>query len=156
VVGNLPYNISTPLLFHLLEMSDCIQDMHFMLQKEVVERITAQPGSGQYGRLSVMMQYHCQTEMLFTVGPGAFRPAPKVDSAIVRLTPYRQPPVEVDPDILATLVARAFGQRRKTLRNNLKGMLDTSAIEAAGIDPGVRPERLSLEEFARLAQALDN
>ena len=156
VVGNLPYNISTPLLFHLLGMSDCIQDMHFMLQKEVVERITAQPGSSQYGRLSVMMQYHCQTEMLFTVGPGAFRPAPKVDSAIVRLTPYRQPPVEVDPDILATLVARAFAQRRKTLRNNLKGLLDTQAIEAAGIDPGVRPERLSLEEFARLAQALDS
>ena len=156
VVGNLPYNISTPLLFHLLEMGHCIKDMHFMLQKEVVERITAQPGSGQYGRLSVMMQYHCQTEMLFTVGPGAFRPAPKVDSAIVRLTPYRQPPVEVNPDSLAKLVARAFAQRRKTLRNNLKGLLDTDAIEAAGIDPGIRPERLSLEEFARLANALDS
>ena len=154
VVGNLPYNISTPLLFHLLEMSHCIQDMHFMLQKEVVERITARPGSGQYGRLSVMIQYHCQTEMLFTVGPGAFRPAPKVDSAVVRLVPYRQPPVEVEPDTLALLVARAFAQRRKTLRNNLKGLLDANAIEAAGIDPGVRPERLGLEEFARLAQAL--
>lgn len=125
-----------------------------MLQKEVVERITARPGSGQYGRLSVMIQYHCQTEMLFTVGPGAFRPAPKVDSAVVRLVPYRQPPVEVEPDTLALLVARAFAQRRKTLRNNLKGLLDANAIEAAGIDPGVRPERLGLEEFARLAQAL--
>lgn len=156
VVGNLPYNISTPLLFHLLDMSHCIQDMHFMLQKEVVQRITAKPGSGQYGRLSVMMQYHCQTEMLFTVGPGAFRPAPRVDSAIVQLTPYRQPPVEVDPVILAQLVTRAFGQRRKTLRNNLKGLLDTGAIEAQGIDPGVRPECLSLEEFARLAQALNS
>ena len=154
VVGNLPYNISTPLLFHLLEMSHCIQDMHFMLQKEVVERITAKPGSGQYGRLSVMMQYHCDTEMLFTVGPGAFRPAPKVDSAVVRLIPHRQPPVAVDPEMLSQLVSRAFGQRRKTLRNNLKGVLDASAIEALGIDPGVRPERLSLEEFARLANAL--
>ena len=154
VVGNLPYNISTPLLFHLLEMSHCIQDMHFMLQKEVVERITAKPGSGQYGRLSVMMQYHCDTEMLFTVGPGAFRPAPKVDSAVVRLIPHRQPPVAVDPEILSQLVSRAFGQRRKTLRNNLKGVLDASAIEALGIDPGIRPERLSLEEFARLANAL--
>jgi len=122
----------------------------------VVERITAHPGTGQYGRLSVMMQYHCQTEMLFTVGPGAFRPAPKVESAIVRLTPHRQPPVEVDPQTLAQLVTRAFGQRRKTLRNNLKGLLDAEAIEAQGIDPGVRPERLSLEEFARLAQALDS
>ena len=156
VVGNLPYNISTPLLFHLLDMSRCIQDMHFMLQKEVVQRITAKPGSGQYGRLSVMMQYHCQTEMLFTVGPGAFRPAPRVDSAIVQLTPYRQPPVVADPAILAQLVTRAFGQRRKTLRNNLKGLLDTEAIQAQGIDPGVRPECLSLEEFARLAQALNS
>ena len=154
VVGNLPYNISTPLLFHLLEMSHCIQDMHFMLQKEVVERITARPGGGHYGRLSVMIQYHCETEMLFTVGPGAFRPAPKVDSAVVRLVPHRQPPVTVDPEMLSQLVMRAFGQRRKTLRNNLKGLLDASAIEALGIDPGVRPERLSLEEFARLTNAL--
>ena len=127
-----------------------------MLQKEVVERITAQPGSSQYGRLSVMMQYHCQTEMLFTVGPGAFRPAPKVDSAVVRLIPYRQPPVEVEPEILAQLVSRAFAQRRKTLRNSLKDLMDKDAIEAAGIDPGIRPERLSLEEFARLAQQLNS
>jgi len=104
VVGNLPYNISTPLLFHLLGMSHCIEDMHFMLQKEVVERITAGPGSGQYGRLSVMLQFHCESEMLFTVGPGAFRPAPKVDSAVVRLIPHRQPPVAVDPELLSQLV----------------------------------------------------
>ena len=154
VVGNLPYNISTPLLFHLLEMSHCIQDMHFMLQKEVVERITAQPGSGQYGRLSVMLQFHCETEMLFTVGPGAFHPAPKVDSAVVRLIPHRQPPVAVDPAVLSQLVSRAFAQRRKTLRNNLKGVLDGDTIASLGIDPGIRPERLSLEEFARLAQAI--
>ena len=154
VVGNLPYNISTPLLFHLLDNSACIRDMHFMLQKEVVERITARPGSGQYGRLSVMLQYHCATEMLFTVGPGAFRPAPKVESAVVRLTPHASPPVETDPEKLARLVRAAFAQRRKTLRNNLRGLLDTAAIEAAGIDPGLRPERLSLEDFARLANAL--
>ena len=155
IVGNLPYNISTPLLFHLLEMSHCIQDMHFMLQKEVVQRITAKPGTGQYGRLSVMVQYYCETEMLFTVGPGAFHPAPKVDSAVVRLVPHRQPPVAVEATRLSQLVSRAFGQRRKTLRNNLKGLLDADAIESLGIDPGVRPERLSLEDFARLAQAIN-
>jgi len=154
VVGNLPYNISTPLLFHLLDNSHCIRDMHFMLQKEVVARITATLGSGQYGRLSVMLQYYCATEMLFTVGPGAFRPAPRVESALVRLIPYSEPPVEVDPAQLRRLVRAAFAQRRKTLRNNLKGLLDTSAIEAAGIDPGLRPERLTLEDLARLARAL--
>ncbi len=156
VVGNLPYNISTPLMFHLMGMNHCIQDMHFMLQKEVVERITASPGSGQYGRLGIMVQYYCQTELLFTVGPGAFRPAPRVDSAIVRLIPHPTPPVEVNPAALSKLLATAFTQRRKTLRNNLKGLLDASAIEALDIDPGLRPERLTLEEFARLANAIDN
>ncbi len=154
VAGNLPYNISTPLLFHLLEMSHCIQDMHFMLQKEVVERITAKPGSGQYGRLSVMIQYYCEADMLFTVGPGAFRPAPKVDSAVVRLVPHQQPPVAVDASRLSHLVNRAFGQRRKTLRNNLKGLLDADEIASLGIDPGIRPERLGLEDFARLTLAI--
>jgi len=154
VVGNLPYNISTPLLFHLLEQSRWIQDMHFMLQKEVVERLSAQAGNPHYGRLSIMMQYYCQTEMLFTVGPGAFRPAPKVESAVIRLIPHTTPPVEVDPGALSRLVARAFTQRRKTLRNNLKGLIDAATIEALGIDPGLRPERLSLEEFARLTHAL--
>jgi 16S rRNA (adenine1518-N6/adenine1519-N6)-dimethyltransferase len=154
VVGNLPYNISTPLLFHLLDNNRCIKDMHFMLQKEVVERITAQPGNGNYGRLSVMLQYYCATEMLFTVGPGAFRPAPKIESAVVRLTPHASPPVDVDPTQLSRLVRRAFTQRRKTLRNNLKGLLDITAIEDAGIDPGLRPERLSLVDFAHLANLI--
>ncbi|MGB0714186.1 MAG: 16S rRNA (adenine(1518)-N(6)/adenine(1519)-N(6))-dimethyltransferase RsmA, partial [Gammaproteobacteria bacterium] len=123
VVGNLPYNISTPLIFHLLDQAPVIHDMHFMLQKEVVDRITASPGNKDYGRLSVMVQYRCKAEKLFTVGPGAFRPAPKVDSAIVRLTPYATPPVEVtDKDVFAQVVARAFNQRRKTLRRTFKSL----------------------------------
>ena len=155
VVGNLPYNISTPLIFHLLESSQTIQDMHFMLQKEVVQRITAKPGTGHYGRLSIMVQYHCHADMLFTVGPAAFRPPPKVDSAIVRLVPHRTPPVDVDTDKFSRLVATAFMQRRKTLRNNLKHLLDATRIESLGIDPGTRAETLTLEEFARLANALE-
>ena len=155
VVGNLPYNISTPLLFHLMEQSHCIRDMHFMLQKEVVERITAGPGNKHYGRLGIMLQYYCQTEMLFTVGPGAFNPAPKVDSAIVRLTPHAQPPVAVNSvEQLAWLVQQAFTQRRKTLRNNLKGIMDAECITSLGIDPALRPERLSLADFAKLANAV--
>ena len=155
VVGNLPYNISTPLIFHLLEQSHCIRDMHFMLQKEVVDRLAAQPGSGDYGRLGVMVQFHCRVERLFSVPPGAFNPPPKVYSAIVRLTPYAEKPVTVkDEACLRRLVAQAFGQRRKTLRNNLKPLLDSATIEALGIDPGRRPETLSLEEFAALADAL--
>ncbi len=156
VVGNLPYNISTPLIFHLLEQSHCIHDMHFMLQKEVVDRLAAEPGNGDYGRLSVMVQYHCCVERLFTVPPGAFNPPPKVHSAIVRLTPYREKPVTVRSEVgLRRLVAQAFGQRRKTLRNNLKPLLDSAAIEAQGIDPGRRPETLSLREFAALADAVN-
>ncbi|HKK06001.1 MAG TPA: 16S rRNA (adenine(1518)-N(6)/adenine(1519)-N(6))-dimethyltransferase RsmA [Gammaproteobacteria bacterium] len=155
VVGNLPYNISTPLLFHLIDQLACIHDMHFMLQKEVVDRLAAEPGSGAYGRLSVMVQYHCRVEKLFGVGPGAFRPPPKVDSAVVRLVPHPSPPVTVDdPAALSRVVARAFGQRRKTLRNALKDTLDAAAIEAAGIDPGWRAERLTLTQFAALANAL--
>ncbi|MEJ2507872.1 MAG: 16S rRNA (adenine(1518)-N(6)/adenine(1519)-N(6))-dimethyltransferase RsmA [Gammaproteobacteria bacterium] len=155
VVGNLPYNISTPLLFHLIDQLACIHDMHFMLQKEVVDRLAAEPGSGAYGRLSVMVQYHCRVEKLFGVGPGAFRPPPKVDSAVVRLVPHPSPPVTVhDPAALSRVVARAFGQRRKTLRNALKDTLDAAAIEAAGIDPGWRAERLTLAQFAALANAL--
>jgi len=155
VAGNLPYNISTPLIFHLLAQSHCIRDMHFMLQKEVVERLAAAPGSGDYGRLSVMVQYHCRVEQLFTVPPGAFSPPPKVYSAIVRLTPYTEKPVTVkDEACLSRLVAQAFGQRRKTLRNNLKPLLDSATIESLGIDPGRRPETLSLKEFAALADAL--
>ena len=155
VVGNLPYNISTPLLFHLMSQAACIEDMHFMLQKEVVQRMVAAPGSKDYGRLTVMLAYYCEAEMLFTVGSGAFFPAPKVDSAIVRLRPHRQPPVEVqDPALFAQLVAQAFSQRRKTLRNNLKGWLSAEAIAALDIDPGIRAERLGLAQFARLSNAL--
>ena len=152
VIGNLPYNISTPLLFHLMEGRHCIKDMHFMLQKEVVERLAAAPGSKAYGRLSIMVQYYCRVEKLFIVHPGAFHPPPKVDSAIVRLVPHQQPPVEVvSAADLSKLVAQAFSQRRKTLRNTLKGMLEEADIIACGIDPQLRPEQLSLPQFAALA-----
>ena len=154
IVGNLPYNISTPLIFHLLDYADRIRDMHFMLQKEVVERLTAQPGSKDYGRLSIMVQYHCQAEYLFTVKPGSFTPIPKVDSAIVRLTPYQQAPVTIDHlRDFEILVRAAFAMRRKTLRNNLKDMLDAAIIESLGIDPVRRAETLTLEELASLANA---
>ena len=155
VTGNLPYNISTPLLFHLMEHRHCIEDMHFMLQKEVVERIVAQPGDSAYGRLGIMLAYYCQSENLMTIGPGAFSPPPKVDSAIVRLTPYSAPPVEVkDISLLHKVVSQSFSQRRKTLRNSLKNILEQADIEALDIDPAIRPERLSLNEFARLANCL--
>jgi 16S rRNA (adenine1518-N6/adenine1519-N6)-dimethyltransferase len=154
LVGNLPYNISTPLLFRFLDQADCIQDMHFMLQKEVVERIAAMPGSKVYGRLSVMIQVSCRAEPLFRVGPGAFIPAPKVSSAFLRLTPRRPLPVPVlDTAILSRLVARAFAQRRKTLRNSLKGLIDTDLLQAQGIDPGQRAEELSVQTFVGLANA---
>ncbi len=155
VLGNLPYNISTPLLFHLLAQAEHIQDMHFMLQKEVVDRLAATPGHADYGRLSVMVQLHCRVEPLFTVAPGAFRPPPRVDSTVVRLLPYREPPVVLnDPAGFARLVTRAFGQRRKTLRNSLRGLLEPAAIAAVGVDPGARPETLTLTEFAALSNAL--
>ncbi len=154
VVGNLPYNISTPLLFHLLDQAECISDMHFMLQKEVVDRLAAPPGGGDYGRLSVMVQYRCRVERVLTVSPGAFNPPPKVESAVVRLVPHESPPVEADPASLREVVTRAFAHRRKTLRNNLKGFIPAEQIEAAGIDPGRRAETLSLGEFARLAAML--
>ena len=154
LAGNLPYNISTPLIFHLLEQAHCIDDMHFMLQKEVVERLAAKPDTSDYGRLSVMVQYRCKVEQLFIVPPGAFTPAPKVDSAIVRLEPHAEPPVDVDAAVLEKLVAQAFSQRRKTLRNTLKGLLDAETIEAAGIDPQRRAETLSLQEFAALARCV--
>ena len=155
VVGNLPYNISTPLLFHLLVQSSYIQDMHFMLQKEVVERLAAEPGSRDYGRLSVIIQYHCKVEHLFRIGPGAFSPAPKVDSAFVRLTPWVQPPASVDNyACLNRLVRQAFAQRRKTLRNTLKGLLTEAEIRASGSDPSARPETISLQQYAALANRL--
>lgn len=151
VVGNLPYNISTPLIFHLLSFGNQIQDMHFMLQKEVVQRLAASPGDKNYGRLSVMAQYHCQTDNLFEVPPTAFEPQPKVDSAIVRLIPHQQKPqVANNEKHLTDLVRTSFSQRRKTLRNNLKKMLPSTAIEAVNIDPSIRPEHLSVADFVNL------
>jgi len=154
VIGNLPYNISTPLLFHLFEQSACIQDMHFMLQKEVVDRLCAEPGGKDYGRLGVMAQYYCSMEPLLEVGPESFTPQPKVDSAVVRLVPHPRRPVDVPPGILGRVVAAAFSQRRKTLRNALGLLLSAAEIEHAGVDPGARAETLGLADFARLAGAL--
>ena len=150
--GNLPYNISTPLLFHLLEAAASIADMHFMLQREVVARMAAAPGNRVYGRLTVMLAVHCSVERLFDVGPGAFRPPPKVDSALVRLVPHEHEPFAVaDPARFAAVVAAAFGQRRKTLRNALAGLVAPSGFVAADVDPGRRAETLAPVEFARLA-----
>ena len=161
LVGNLPYNISTPLIFHLLENIDIIEDMHFMLQKEVVERMTAVPGTKVYGRLSVLVQYLCHAELLFIVPPGAFNPAPKVDSAIVQLTPRAQVAQCTDkndiqklhnaePAELAFIAKTAFSQRRKTLRNNLKKILNAEQIAQCNIDPGRRAETLTISEFVAL------
>ena len=157
LVGNLPYNVSTPLLFRFLDQAECIHDMHLMLQREVVNRITAAPGSKVYGRLSVMVQVYCRAEPLFHIGPGAFTPAPKVESAFLRLTPHRPLPIQVqDPSFLSLLVAKAFAQRRKTLRNSLKGLVDAEQIQDQGLDPGQRAEELSVEAFVRLANAACN
>ena len=154
VVGNLPYNISTPLLFHLLDYAKHLRDLHLMLQQEVVARMAAGPGEEAYGRLSVMLQYRCQVMALFTVGPEAFQPPPKVWSAVVRLIPHATLPVQVqDEQRFAEIVRRAFAQRRKTLRNALRGLLDATAIESAGVDPGARPETLDLAAFAALSHA---
>ena len=155
VVGNLPYNISTPLIFHLLNNAHLVRDMHFMLQKEVVERMAAKPGGGDWGRLSIMVQYHCRVEHLFNVGPGSFSPPPKVDSAIVRLTPYDTLPHPAqDARALDRIVREAFNQRRKTLRNTLKNILSAEDIAAAGVDGSLRPEQLDLAAFVRLADQL--
>jgi 16S rRNA (adenine1518-N6/adenine1519-N6)-dimethyltransferase len=152
LVGNLPYNISTPLLFHVFSWSALIKDMHFMLQHEVVQRMAASPGGKTWGKLSVMCQYHCQVVPLFRVPPEAFTPAPKVESAVVRLVPHAKPPVELrDKKNFEQLVSRAFSMRRKTLRNSLRGMLEASRIESLGIDPGTRPECLDLADFAALS-----
>lgn len=157
IVGNLPYNISTPLLFHLLSFAPLIQDMHFMLQKEVVNRLAAGPGEKAYGRLGIMVQYHCRVEPLVDVPPTAFNPRPKVDSAVVRLTPYRSPPVPVkDIKQFEQVVRSAFGQRRKTVRNNLKGMINPTALEALGIDPDLRAENLTLQMFAAISDTLSD
>ena len=155
IVGNLPYNISTPLMFHLIESSQIICDMHFMLQKEVVNRLAAQPGNKDYGRLSVMMQFYCRVDSLFDVPPESFDPPPKVNSAVVRLVPYSKPPVKVNEvKVLEKVVTQAFSQRRKTLRNTLKPLLSAEKMKDLGIDPVRRAETLSLEEFAILANAV--
>jgi 16S rRNA (adenine1518-N6/adenine1519-N6)-dimethyltransferase len=156
LVGNLPYNVSTPLLFHLLEQREAIADMHFMLQREVVDRIVAGPGSRTYGRLSVMVQAWCEAASLFRVAPGAFRPPPAVDSAVVRLTPRATPLVPPALEArFADLVARAFAARRKTLRNALRAVASPAAIEAAGLAPASRPESVPVEGFAALARAVE-
>lgn len=155
IVGNLPYNVSTPLLFHLLAQGCAVHDMHLMLQREVVERIVSAPGGSDYGRLSVMVQLHCRTQKLFSVRSGAFNPVPRVASAVIRLTLFRHAPVAVaDHSTFERLVARAFAQRRKTLRNSLRGVLSEAQIRTADVDPGARPEALSVSQFAALANEL--
>ena len=155
IVGNLPYNISTPLLFHLASFAHCIHDMHFMLQKEVVERMVAEPGTSDFGRLSVMLQYRFFMDWLLDVPPESFDPAPKVDSAVVRLIP--RPPEELtvkDEIKFAALVSAAFGQRRKMLRNNLKSIIGETSFEQLGIAPTARAEDLSVSDYIRMANVL--
>ena len=152
VLGNLPYNISTPLLFHLAQFADRVYDMHFMLQKEVVERMVAEPGNADYGRLSVMLQYRFVMDWLLDVPPEAFDPAPQVDSAVVRLIPRRPEELTArDERHFATLVAQAFSQRRKMLRNTLKGVVDDTAFTEVGIAPTARAEDLSVADYIRLS-----
>lgn len=152
IVGNLPYNISTPLLFHLLKQRIAIGDMHFMLQKEVVDRMAAQPGGRQYGRLTVMLAAYAEVEALFDVGPGAFTPRPKIWSSVVRLRPALEPRFDIGSDaVLRTLVTAAFSHRRKTLRNALKDLLRGDDFDACGIDPQLRPEMLRPAQFGLLA-----
>jgi 16S rRNA (adenine1518-N6/adenine1519-N6)-dimethyltransferase len=153
VVGNLPYNVSTPLMFHLVRTPAAIADLHVMLQKEVIERIVAPPGGSAYGRLGVMLAPWVEAELLFDVGPGAFRPAPRVWSSVARLTMRPEPAFAVDARY-ARVVATAFSQRRKTLRNALRTLLDAAAIESCGIDPGARPETLRPDQFGMLARLL--
>lgn len=154
LVGNLPYNVSTPLLFHVLAHAAQVRDMHFMLQKEVVDRMCAAPGEPDYGRLSVALAARAEVTQLLDVGPGAFRPPPRVQSAVVRVAPRPAPFAIHDITLFDRVVAAAFGQRRKTLSNSLRGTLGMAEFRAAGIDPGLRAERLSAAEFAALANAL--
>jgi len=156
VVGNLPYNISTPILFHLFDYLEHIQDMHFMLQKEVVLRMAAQPGSKVYGRLSVMTQSVCDTRMLFLVPPESFTPAPKVESAIVYLTPRKEKLNIFDRQLFAKIVTEAFNQRRKTLRNVWRDRIDVDSLLNLNIDPKLRPENISLQEFVKVSNYLSN
>ena len=152
IVGNLPYNISTPLLFHLIDCRDCIDDMYFMLQKEVVDRMTAGPGSKTYGRLGIMLRCHVSVEALFDVAPRCFDPPPAVMSAVVRLAPLgSERPAIDDEKLLGRLVATAFSQRRKTLRNALKSMVAEPELRSLGIDPGDRPESIPVSDYVALA-----
>jgi 16S rRNA (adenine1518-N6/adenine1519-N6)-dimethyltransferase len=153
VVGNLPYNISSPLLFHLTSVAPQVKDQHFMLQKEVVERMVAEPGSKTYGRLSVMLQWRYYMELLFVVPPTAFDPPPQVDSAIVRMIPLPQP-LPCDAAKLERVVQQAFSQRRKVIRNCLAGMFSENDLTDAGIDPQARPEAIPVEQFVGLANRL--
>ena len=152
IFGNLPYNISTPLIFHLLTFKDKVQDMHFMLQKEVVERMAAGPHCKAYGRLSIMTQYQCEVIPVMEIGPEAFKPAPKVDSAIVRLVPHRKiiNPVK-DISALNTVCLAAFNQRRKTIRNGFKNLISVAQLESLNIDANLRPENLTIDEYIILA-----
>ncbi|WP_418140829.1 16S rRNA (adenine(1518)-N(6)/adenine(1519)-N(6))-dimethyltransferase RsmA [Marinobacter sp. MA] len=155
IIGNLPYNISTPLIFHLLSQAGVVQDMHFMLQKEVVQRMAAVPGDNNYGRLGIMTQYFCRVQPLFEVGPGAFRPAPKVDSAIVRLVPHKTLPHPAkDLATLQAVVRTAFNARRKTLRKALGGMVSVEQLQSLGINDGLRPENLGLADYVAIADLL--
>jgi 16S rRNA (adenine1518-N6/adenine1519-N6)-dimethyltransferase len=158
VVGNLPYNISTPLLFHLLTFDSLIIDMHFMLQKEVVGRLAASPGNKAYGRLSLMVQYHCEVEPLFEVPASAFKPPPKVDSVFVRMKPYAEPPCQAnDLELFSQVVKHCFQHRRKTLRNSLKNITGNSAsLAALDVDLSLRPERLSVADFVNLSNQLSS
>jgi 16S rRNA (adenine1518-N6/adenine1519-N6)-dimethyltransferase len=155
VVGNLPYNVSTPLLFHIAAYASVIVDGHFMLQKEVVDRMVSPPGGGEYGRLSVMLQYRFRMQRLFDVAAGSFNPPPKVRSAVVRMIPLEQAacPRAQDEGLMGRLVAQAFSRRRKTLRNALEGFLDEAGIREAGLDPGARPETVDVDGFVRAADA---
>ena len=156
IVGNLPYNISTPLLFHLLDYRDAIVDMHFMLQKEVVDRMAAEPGTKAYGRLGIMLGCHFDIESLFDVDRTAFDPPPEVTSAVVRLVPLPPGTFDIDDEErLSRLVATAFSQRRKTIRNSLRGVVDEETLEFVGIDPGLRPEAVSIADYVRLANTLE-
>ncbi|HEY5804555.1 MAG TPA: 16S rRNA (adenine(1518)-N(6)/adenine(1519)-N(6))-dimethyltransferase RsmA [Lysobacter sp.] len=155
LVGNLPYNLSSPILFHALDHAAAIRDMVFMLQKEVVDRMAAGPGSKVYGRLGVMLQAYCHVTPLFDVPPAAFKPPPKVDSAVVRLVPRAPETIGVaDPVMFTSVVRDAFGQRRKTLRNALSKLCDAAAIEAAGVRPDARAEQIEVADFVRLANSL--
>lgn len=152
VVGNLPYNISTPLLFHLAAAAPAIRDIHVMLQREVVDRMTAAPSRAEYGRLSVMLQYRFDMERILDVPAGAFRPAPKVESAVVRMTPFvRLPHPARDERLFGKIVARAFSQRRKTLRNSLRDYFKAGDFERLGVNAGLRAQDLGVADFVRLA-----